>query len=237
MKRGEQLYEGKAKRLFATDDPGLIIQYFKDDATAFDAQKRGTIRNKGVINNAISSHLFKLLEREGVRTHFVEKLSEREMLVRRLEIIPVEVVVRNVVAGSLAKRFGLEEGAALKKPLLEFYYKRDDLRDPMMNEDHILAFGFATEEELSFLKEVSQKVNRFLSAFFDERDIMLVDFKLEFGRCPTEGGALLLGDEITPDGCRLWEKGTLRKLDKDRFRRDLGQIEEAYEEVHRRVLS
>ncbi len=232
--KGKKLYEGKAKILYETDNPGLLIQYFKDEATAFNAQKRGVIREKGVMNNAISARLFGLLEENHIKTHFVEKLSDREMLVKRLDIIPVEVVVRNIVAGSLAKRMGLEEGVPLKETVVEFYYKSDELGDPMINNYHIRAFGLATDEELKEMVENALRVNEILKRFFDERDILLVDFKLEFGR---HHGEILLGDEITPDGCRLWDKGTLEKLDKDRFRRDLGKIEEAYEKVLKKVMS
>ncbi len=232
--KGNKLYEGKAKIIYETDNPDLLIQYFKDEATAFNAQKKGVIKEKGVMNNAISTRLFKLLEDEGIKTHFVEKLSEREMLVKRLEIIPVEVVVRNIVAGSLAKRMGLEEGTPLKEAVVEFYYKSDELGDPMINNYHIRAFGLAKDEELEAMVESALKVNDILKKFFDERGILLVDFKLEYGR---HHGEILLGDEITPDGCRLWDKQTLERLDKDRFRRDLGKIEEAYEEVLRKVLS
>ena len=234
MRRTRKIYEGKAKVMYETDDPDLLIQYFKDDATAFDALKRGTIVNKGVLNNAISSRLFALLETRGVRTHFVEKLSDREMLVKRLEIVPVEVVMRNVVAGSLAKRMGMEEGGALKGPILEYYYKKDELHDPMVNDYHIMAFGWATAEELATMRDTAFRVNGMLSSFLLERGIRLVDFKLEFGK---HHGVLLVGDEISPDGCRLWDVATNEKLDKDRFRRDLGKIEEAYQEVYRRIFS
>ncbi|MFQ5457598.1 MAG: phosphoribosylaminoimidazolesuccinocarboxamide synthase [Myxococcota bacterium] len=234
--RREKIHEGKAKIVYATSDPGLIIQYFKDDATAFDAKKRGTIVDKGVINNRISTFLFERLEEIGVRTHFVRKLSDREMLCRRLEIVPVEVVVRNVVAGSLAKRMGLEEGETLPRPIIEHYYKRDDLGDPPLNEEHILVFNLATREELDYIRDEAFKVNGFLVKFLDQRDIRLVDFKLEFGRARGEGaGQILLGDEISPDGCRFWDKATNEKLDKDRFRRDLGKLEETYQEVARRI--
>lgn len=232
MKKGEAFYEGKAKILYATDDPDLIIQHFKDDATAFNAQKRGTIREKGIVNNKISEVLFRLLEKDGVPTHFVERLDEREMLVRRLKIIPVEVIVRNVVAGSMAKRLGLEEGTPLSQPVLEHCYKSDPLGDPMVNESHILALGWASEAELKQIQALAFRVNEVLKEFFDRRNLILVDFKLEFGR---HHGKVYLGDEICPDTCRLWEKGTLEKLDKDRFRRDLGKVEDAYQEVCRRV--
>jgi len=234
MKRTEKLYEGKAKVMYATEDPDFVIQYFKDDATAFDAQKRGTIANKGVLNNAISTMLFTLLEEHGVATHFVERLSDREMLVKRLEIVPVEVVMRNVVAGGLAKRMGLEEGGSLAQPILEYYYKKDELHDPMVNEYHIGAFGWASADELALIRDTAFRVNDLLKGFLLERGIRLVDFKLEFGK---HHGTMLLGDEITPDGCRFWDAATNEKLDKDRFRRDLGKIEEAYQEVHRRICS
>ena len=233
MKRLEQLYEGKAKILYSTDNPDLLIQYFKDDATAFNAEKKGTIKDKGIINNKVSSRIFKYLEDKGVKTHFVERMSEREMLAKKVEIIPVEVLVRNVAAGSLSKRLGVEEGTPLKSTILEFCYKSDPLGDPFINEYIIRAFSFATDEETEKIKKTALKVNDILSKFFDERGIMLVDFKLEFGR---HKGEVLLADEITPDGCRLWDKKTHEKLDKDRFRRDLGRIEEAYEEVLRKVM-
>lgn len=224
----EKLYEGKAKVLYATEDPSQVIQYFKDDATAFNAQKRGTIVEKGIMNNAISSRIFTELEKIGVPTHFVKKLSDREMLVRRLEIVPVEVVVRNVIAGSLSKRMGRPEGECLAHPILELYYKDDALGDPMINDDHVAVFKLATPAEMTEIRKHAFKVNEFLCKFFDKRGITLVDFKLEFGRC---NGKILLGDEITPDGCRLWDKKTGEKLDKDRFRRDLGNVEEAYHRV------
>lgn len=228
-----KLYEGKAKILYATQNPDQVIQYFKDDATAFNAQKRGTIVDKGVMNNAISSKIFQELEKIGVPTHFVEKISDREMLVRRLEIIPIEVVARNVIAGSLAKRMGRPEGEALKFPIVELYYKDDALGDPMINDEHVAVFHLATREELSQIRTMALKVNEFLCAFFDKLGIRLVDFKLEFGR---SGGNIFLGDEITPDGCRLWDKATNEKLDKDRFRRDLGNVEEAYQRVFDLVM-
>ncbi|MBI4525162.1 MAG: phosphoribosylaminoimidazolesuccinocarboxamide synthase [Deltaproteobacteria bacterium] len=234
MKKGEAFYEGKAKILYSTDDPDLIIQHFKDDATAFNAQKRGTIREKGVMNNRISEVLFKYLEAEGVPTHFVQRLTDRDMVVRRLQIIPVEVIVRNLVAGSLAKRLGLEEGIPLSRPVLEHCYKNDALGDPMVNTFHILALKWASESELKEIEKLAFQTNELLRVFFDRRNLILVDFKLEFGR---HRGKILLGDEICPDTCRIWEKGTLEKLDKDRFRRDLGKVEDAYQEVCRRVCS
>lgn len=234
MKRLEKLYEGKAKILYATDNPDLLIQYFKDEATAFDGKKKGIIQEKGILNNKISSRLFQYLEDKGIPTHFMERPSDREMVVKKLEIIPIEVVVRNIAAGSLAKRMGVEEGLPLKKTVLEFYYKSDPLGDPMINDFHIEAFGLAQKFEVDILKEMAIEINGYISTFFDERGITLVDFKLEFGR---HKGQILLGDEITPDGCRLWDKKTKEKMDKDRFRRDLGKIEEAYQEVCRKVLS
>jgi phosphoribosylaminoimidazole-succinocarboxamide synthase len=228
----EFLYEGKAKKLFATDDPDLLLQYFKDDATAFNAKKRGTIAQKGVLNNAISEVLFHLLEREGVRTHFVRRLDERSMLVRRLEIVPIEMVVRNVVAGSLAKRLGMEEGRVLPEPIVEFYYKSDPLDDPMINDWHARVFGMATQAEIDKMVALTLRTNAILQPFLRERGIVLVDMKLEFGR---HHGEILLGDEICPDTCRFWDASSGEKMDKDRFRRDLGGVEEAYQEIARRV--
>jgi phosphoribosylaminoimidazole-succinocarboxamide synthase len=234
MKRLDKIYEGKAKILYLTDDPDSLIQYFKDDATAFDATKRGTIQQKGVFNNKISSILFKELEGKGIPTHFVKSLSEREMLVKKVEIIPVEVTMRNIVAGGMSKLLALEEGIKLNTPVLEYHYKNDALHDPLINDYHILALKIAAASELDIIKEYSFKINTILKDFFDKRNLDLVDFKLEFGRYK---GKVLLADEISPDTCRLWEKGTGKKLDKDRFRRDLGNIEEAYQEVLKRVLS
>jgi len=232
MEKRDLIYEGKAKKLYTTDDPNLLIQYFKDDATAFNAKKRGTIEEKGVVNNRMSEIFFALLEREGVRTHFVKRLSDRDMLVKRLDIVPVETVVRNLVAGSLAKRLGREEGGDLPWPIVEYYYKSDALDDPMIIEDHILAFHFATEEELRQIRAMALKVNDVLRRFLDARGILLVDAKFEFGR---HQGEILLGDEICPDTCRFWDKVTREKLDKDRFRRDLGNVEAAYREMMSRV--
>ena len=233
MEKRDKLYEGKAKIIYSTDDPDRSIMYFKDDATAFDGAKKGTIEEKGVINNSVSSRIFEFLETNGIKTHYVEKLSEREMLVKKVEIIPVEVILRNLIAGSLAKKMGMEEGIELKSPILELCYKDDALHDPMINDDYVEAFGFATVEELAEMKEAAMKVNRLLSGFFDERGIILVDFKLEFGR---HNGEVVLADEITPDGCRLWDKETREKLDKDRFRRDLGNVEESYKKVLDKVM-
>jgi phosphoribosylaminoimidazole-succinocarboxamide synthase len=228
----EMFYEGKAKKLYSTPDRDLVIAYFKDDATAFNAKKRGTIEDKGVINNRMSELFFGLLEKNGVKTHFVRRLNDRDMLCKRLEIVPVETVVRNIVAGSMAKRLGREEGEDLKFPIVEYYYKSDPLDDPLVYPEHAILFGWATDEELKTIHGLALKVNEVLRRFLDERGIILVDFKLEFGR---HKGEILLGDEICPDTCRFWDKATRKKLDKDRFRRDLGDVEEAYHEMLRRV--
>ena len=232
MEKRELIYEGKAKKLYTTDDPDLVIQYFKDDATAFNAKKRGTIEDKGVLNNRMSEIFFGLVEREGVPTHFVERLSDRDMLVKRLEIVPVETVTRNIIAGSLAKRMGLEEGGDLPHPIVEYYYKSDPLDDPMINQWHVTVLGMATEAELKTLSDMALKINAVLRDFLQSKGLLLVDMKLEFGR---HHGQILLGDEICPDTCRFWDAATRKKLDKDRFRQDLGGVEEAYHEVHRRV--
>lgn len=232
MEKRAKIYEGKAKILYETDNPDLLIQYFKDDATAFNNQKRGTIANKGIVNNKVSTVLFQLVEKQGVKTHLVERISDREMVVKRLEILPLEVIVRNRVAGTMARRYGLEEGIILKQPVIEFSYKKDELGDPMIAVPHILGLGWATPEELDRVMENSSRVNDTLSRFFDDLGLILVDFKLEFGR---HKGEVLLGDEICQDTMRLWEKETLRKMDKDRFRRDLGGVEEAYQEVCRMI--
>ncbi|MBI3319657.1 MAG: phosphoribosylaminoimidazolesuccinocarboxamide synthase [Candidatus Omnitrophica bacterium] len=232
-KMGEKLYEGKAKILYATEDPSTVIQYFKDDATAFNAQKRGTILGKGAVNNQISCRLFELLEQAGVPTHFIKSVSDREMLVKRLEIIPLEVTIRNIVAGGMSRLLGIEEGLVLQRPVFEWHYKSDALGDPLINDDHILALELAGAEELETVRQLSYRVNDTLKAHFAGRGIDLVDFKLEFGRFQ---GQILLGDEISPDTCRFWERGTRKKLDKDRFRRDLGDVEAAYQEMLRRVV-
>ena len=232
MKKMEQLYEGKAKKVFATDDPDLCIVDYKDDATAFNGQKRGTIAGKGVVNNKMSNYLFRLLEQKGIPTHFVEQLSDRETLVKKVEIVPLEVIVRNKAAGSLAKRLGLEEGTELRCPVLEFCYKCDALDDPMVNETHILAAGFATKEEIDEISALALKINGILCEFFLSVNIELIDFKLEFGRYH---GGIILADEISPDTCRFWDVHTHEKLDKDRFRRDMGGVEEAYQEVMERI--
>ena len=233
MTKTTQLYEGKAKKVFLTEDSNLVIQEFKDDATAFNNKKKGTIAEKGIVNNAISCKLFTMLEENGIRTHLVEKLSDREMLCRRLDIIKVEVVVRNIAAGSLVKRYGFAEGTVLERPIVEFYLKDDDLDDPLMNESHAVALGVATLEELAVLKQRAEAINVVLRKFFAERKLKLVDFKLEFGRHNNE---ILLGDEVSPDTCRFWDLETNEKMDKDRFRFDLGSVEDAYSEVQRRVL-
>ncbi|MCK5915337.1 MAG: phosphoribosylaminoimidazolesuccinocarboxamide synthase [Deltaproteobacteria bacterium] len=232
MERQEKLYEGKAKIIYATTDPDKNILYFKDDATAFNGAKKGTIVDKGIINNKVSAKLFQMLAENGVESHFIEQLSEREMLARKVDIMLVEVVVRNYIAGSLAKRMGKEEGGKLDRAIVEYYYKDDDLNDPMINRDHVLVFGIATAEEIDSAREIAIKVNQILSEYLFARDILLVDFKLEFGRYH---GKMLLADEICPDTCRLWDRHTLEKLDKDRFRRELGNVEDAYQEICRRV--
>ncbi len=230
MEKLERLYEGKAKILYKTSDPDLLIQYFKDDASAFDGKKKGTIVDKGVMNNHMSSRIFEYLEENGVKTHFVKTLNDREMLVKNLEIIPVEVVLRNVAAGSLCKRLGIEEGRVFEEqPILEFFYKSDPLGDPMINECHVDIFGWATKEEVEILKSEGIKINKLMVDFFKERKIRLVDFKVEFGR---HKGEVLLGDEISPDGCRLWDWETNEKMDKDRFRFNLGSVEEKYQKVY-----
>lgn len=232
MEKRDKIYEGKAKIVYETDNPDLLWVEFKDAATAFNGQKKGTIADKGVVNNKISVILFRMLEEKGIPTHLVEVLSDREMLVKRLEIVPVEVVARNIAAGSLAKRLGLEEGTTLRQPVLEYYYKSDELGDPLINDDHIRVLNLATDEEMAEIRHQAEQVNRILTAFMDERDLILVDFKLEFGR---HKGEIILGDEISPDTCRFWDRATREKLDKDRFRRDLGGVEDAYQEVLRRL--
>lgn len=232
MEKLEMLYEGKAKKVYITEDPKKYVVEYKDDATAFNGLKKGTIVGKGVINNKMSALLFKLLEEKGIPTHFEELLSDREMLVKAVKILPIEVIVRNIAAGSLAKRLGLEEGTELKNTVIEFCYKNDELGDPMINEYHIKAIDLATDEELSQIKEFALKINEILVEFFKERNIKLIDFKLEFGLFE---GKVILADEISPDTCRLWDIETNEKLDKDRFRRDLGDVEKAYEEVLGRI--
>jgi phosphoribosylaminoimidazole-succinocarboxamide synthase len=233
IEQREKLYEGKAKIVYATSKPGVVIQYFKDDATAFNALKKGTIVGKGVVNNRMSAALFDRLARAGVPTHYLGTLSEREMLCRRLDIIKIETIVRNVVAGSLAKRTGLDEGTPIKQPILELYYKSDPLGDPMINEDHVRMLGLARPAELTWIRRMALRINGVLKPYLLKRNLVLVDFKLEFGRA---GGKLYLGDEISPDTCRLWDRQTRERLDKDRFRRDLGGVEDAYQEVYRRLV-
>ena len=228
MEKKEQLYEGKAKKVFATDDANLVIVDYKDDATAFNGEKKGTITGKGVINNVMSNHMFQLLEQQGVPTHFVEQLSERETLVKKVSIVPLEVIIRNISAGSFAKRFGVEEGIVFDEPTIEFSYKNDELGDPLMNAYH------ATREEIETIKAMAFKVNEVMKQYFDTLNVILVDFKLEFGK--TADGKIVLADEISPDTCRLWDKTTKEKLDKDRFRRDMGGVEEAYQEIMKRVM-
>ena len=234
MEKKEQLYEGKAKKVFATDDPNLVIVDYKDDATAFNGLKKGSIAGKGVINNVMSNHMFQLLEQQGVSTHFVEQLSERETLVKKVSIVPLEVIIRNISAGSFAKRFGVEEGIVFDEPTIEFSYKNDDLGDPLMNAYHAVALKAATREEIETIKSMAFKVNEVMKQYFDSLNVILVDFKLEFGK--TANGKIVLADEISPDTCRLWDKTTKEKLDKDRFRRDLGGVEEAYQEIMKRVM-
>ena len=234
MEKKEQLYEGKAKKVFATDDPNLVIVDYKDDATAFNGLKKGSIAGKGVINNVMSNHMFQLLEKQGVPTHFVEQLSERETLVKKVSIVPLEVIIRNISAGSFAKRFGVEEGIVFDEPTIEFSYKNDALGDPLINEYHARALKLATREEIETIKSMAFKVNEVMKQYFDSLNVILVDFKLEFGK--TADGKIVLADEISPDTCRLWDKTTKEKLDKDRFRRDLGGVEEAYQEIMKRVM-
>jgi len=226
------LYEGKAKKIFSTANPDQVLQYFKDDATAFNAQKRGTILEKGVINNKVSARLFRLLEDNGVPTHFVDRLSDREMLTKKVTIVPVEVVVRNVVAGSLAKRLGLKEGDPIEPAIVEWYYKNDALGDPLISDEHVRLLKLASPEQMADIRRLALKVNSLLLPFFRERQMILVDFKLEFG---IHNGRLILADEISPDTCRFWDRTTKESMDKDRFRKDLGKIEEAYQEVLKRV--
>ena len=233
MKKCEQLYEGKAKKVFATEDPNLCIVDYKDDATAFNGQKKGTIAGKGVVNNRMSNFMFQLLEKHGVKTHFVEELSDRETVVKKVEIVPLEVIISNLSAGSFAKRFGVEEGIEFAQPTIEFSYKNDDLGDPLINDYHAMALGLATQEEIDTIKAMAFKVNEVMKEYFKQLDVILVDFKLEFGKTPD--GEILLADEISPDTCRFWDVHTHEKLDKDRFRRDLGGVEEAYAEMMKRI--
>ena len=234
MEKTVQLYEGKAKKVYATQDENLCIVSYKDDATAFNGEKKGTILGKGVINNRLTNRLMQLLEEKGIPTHFVEELNDRETLVKKVSIVPLEVIIRNISAGSFAKRFGVEEGIVFKTPTIEFSYKNDDLGDPLMNDYHALALNLATEADITTIKAYAFKINDILKAFMLEHGIELVDFKVEFGKL--SDGTIVLADEISPDTCRLWDVTTHEKLDKDRFRRDLGGVEDAYNEVMRRLL-
>lgn len=234
MEKKEQLYEGKAKKVFATDDPNLVIVSYKDDATAFNGLKKGTISGKGVINNRMTNYMFKLLEKAGVPTHLVEELNDRETLVKKVSIVPLEVIVRNVAAGSFSKKLGIEEGTKLPCPTLEFSYKNDDLGDPFINDYYALALGLATKEEIDLISKYAFKVNEFMLDFFKKLNIDLIDFKIEFGK--TADGTIILADEISPDTCRFWDSTTHEKLDKDRFRRDMGGVEDAYAEIMKRLM-
>ena len=234
MEKTVQLYEGKAKKVFATDDPSLVIVSYKDDATALDGLKKGTIVGKGAINNRMSNYIMKLLAKNGVPTHFVEELNDRETVVKKVSIVPLEVIIRNISAGSFAKRYGVEEGIVFAEPTIEFSYKNDDLHDPLINSYHALALGLATKEEIDTIKKMAFKVNEVMKEYFKGLGVTLVDFKLEFGRLPD--GTVVLADEISPDTCRFWDSKTNEKLDKDRFRRDMGGVEDAYNEMMRRVF-
>lgn len=234
MEKTAQLYEGKAKKVFATNDENLVIVSYKDDATALDGLKKGTISGKGAINNRMSNRLMQMLEKAGVPTHFVEELSDRETVVRKVQIVPLEVIIRNISAGSFAKRYGVEEGIVFDEPTIEFSYKNDELHDPLINEYHARALKLATREEIDTIKSMAFRVNEVLKAYFLSLGVKLVDFKLEFGRTPD--GTIVLADEISPDTCRFWDAETNEKLDKDRFRRDMGGVEDAYNEMMRRVF-
>ena len=234
MEKRNQLYEGKAKKVFATDDPALVIVSYKDDATALDGLKKGTIAGKGVVNNKMSDFLFALLEKNGIPTHFVEELNDREALVRKVSIVPLEVIIRNISAGSFAKRYGVEEGIVFAEPTIEFSYKNDELHDPLINSYHALALGLATKDEIETIKSMAFRVNDILREYFLRLNVKLFDFKLEFGRLPD--GRIVLADEISPDTCRFWDAVTGEKLDKDRFRRDMGGVEGAYQEMMKRVF-
>ena len=234
MEKKEQMYEGKAKRVYATDDASLVIVSYKDDATAFNGLKKGTIEGKGVINNKMSNFLMQILEKEGVKTHFVKELSDRDTLVKKVTILPLEVIIRNISAGSFAKHYGVKEGIVFAEPTIEFSYKNDDLGDPLLNEYHALALGLATKDEIALVKSMAFKINEVLKAYFKKLNVTLVDFKIEFGK--TLDGEIVLADEISPDTCRFWDSTTGEKLDKDRFRRDLGGVEDAYQEMMRRLM-
>ena len=233
MEKREQIYEGKAKKVFLTDDPDLVIVDYKDDATAFNGLKKGTIMGKGVINNKMSNLLMQRLEDAGIPTHFVEELSDRETLVRKVSIVPLEVIIRNIAAGSFSKRYGVIEGSEFDSPTIEFSYKNDDLGDPLINSYHALALKLATKEEIELIKKYAFAVNDYMKAYWKERGVILVDFKLEFGKL--SDGTIVLADEISPDTCRFWDARTMEKLDKDRFRRDMGGVEDAYKEIMGRL--
>lgn len=234
MEKAAQLYEGKAKKVYATSDPGLVIVSYKDDATALDGLKKGTIAGKGAINNKMSNYFCRLLESNGIPTHFVEELNDRETVVRKVSIVPLEVIIRNISAGSFAKRYGVSEGIVFAEPTVEFSYKNDELHDPLINSYHALALGLATKEEIETIKSLAFKINDILKKYFASINVKLVDFKLEFGRL--KDGSIVLADEISPDTCRFWDADTNEKLDKDRFRRDMGKVEDAYNEMMKRVF-
>ena len=234
MEKRELIYEGKAKKVYATDEPEILLVDYKDDATAFNGLKKGTISGKGAINNRVTNYMMKILEENGVPTHFVKELSARETLVKKVSIVPLEVIIRNISAGSFAKRYGVEEGIVFKTPTIEFSYKNDELGDPLLNSYHALALGLANEKEIETIKAMSFKINEVMKAFFKNLKVDLVDFKLEFGRL--SDGSIVLADEISPDTCRFWDSETHEKLDKDRFRRDLGNVEDAYKEMMKRIL-
>ncbi len=234
MQKLEQLYEGKAKKVFKTDNPEILMVDYKDDATAFNGEKKGTIESKGVINNKVTNHFMQMLEKKGIPTHFVEEISDRETLVKKVTIVPLEVIIRNVAAGSFSKRYGVEEGTPLKTPSLEFSYKDDALGDPLINSYHVLALGLATKEEIDTIADYAFKINDILKDYLIGLGIKLIDFKLEFGK--TSDGTIVLADEISPDTCRFWDAETNKKLDKDRFRRDLGNVEDAYKEIMKRLM-
>lgn len=234
MKKLGQLYEGKAKKVYLTDDPEVLMVDYKDDATAFNGEKKGTINSKGIINNRVTNHLMKMLEEKGIPTHLIEQVSDRETYVKKVTIIPLEVIIRNVAAGSFSKRFGVEEGKELNSPTIEFSYKDDSLGDPLINNYHVLALDLATQEDIDIITKYAFKVNDILKAYLIDLGIKLIDFKLEFGK--TSDGVIVLADEISPDTCRFWDKDTNEKLDKDRFRRDLGNVEDAYEEIMKRLM-
>jgi len=234
MEKRELLYEGKAKKVYATDDPELLIVSYKDDATAFNGKKKGTITGKGAINNMITNHMMQVLEEAGVATHFVEELNERETVVKKVTIVPLEVIIRNISAGHFASNYGVDEGIVFDEPTIEFSYKNDDLDDPLINEYHVRALKLASKEDVETIKAMSFKINDVMKEFFKQRNVDLVDFKLEFGK--TSDGTIVLADEISPDTCRFWDSETHEKLDKDRFRRDLGNVEDAYQEMINRII-